>query len=134
MIWYKFNVHDYLVSTNHLADAEDLAYRRLLDLYYLTEKPLPGPASVIAQKIKLDLDCVEPVLEEFFELVDGKYHYPQADEWLAKRQHQRVVNGISGKVGGSRPKPRGPRKSTRASEVVAQTKDLIVSVGRITVN
>ena len=31
MNWYKFNIGDYLAETTHLADAEDLAYRRLLD-------------------------------------------------------------------------------------------------------
>ena len=41
MIWYKFYLGDYITHTNHLSDAEDLAYRRLLDLYYISEKPIP---------------------------------------------------------------------------------------------
>lgn len=133
MNWYKFQVRDYLISTSHLADAEDLAYRRLLDLYYLSEKSIPGPVSAIAQRIKLDIDCVQPVLDEFFTIEDGRYHHPVIDEDIAKRQHQRVVNGISGKVGGSRPKPRGPRKRRDSMESIAPATDLLVSVGRITV-
>ena len=134
MNWYKFQVRDYLVSTVHLADAEDLAYRRLLDLYYLTERSIPGPVSAIAAKIKLDVDCVQPVLDEFFTLEDGRYHHQEADEFIAKRQHQRVVNGIAGKVGGSRPKPKGPRKPPESNDSISRPKDLIVSVGRITVS
>ena len=41
MIWYKFYLGDYITHTNHLSDAEDLAYRRLLDLYYMSEAPIP---------------------------------------------------------------------------------------------
>lgn len=126
MIWYKFNVRDYLVSTNHLADAEDLAYRRLLDLYYLTEKPIPGPASVVAQKIKLDVDCVQPVLDEFFDLEDGLYYHRASDDAIAKRQHQRVICSAAGKIGGKHPKPKGKRE-------VSPTKTLIAEVGKITV-
>lgn len=128
MDWYKFHVRDYLVSTVHLADAEDLAYRRLLDLYYLTEKSIPGPVSAIAQKIKLDADCVQPVLDEFFTLEDGRYRHQEADEFIAKRQHQRVVNGISGKVGGSTPKR--PRKTSTKTDSIQQKTDLHLRVGR----
>lgn len=72
MIWYKFHVGDYITHTLHLSDAEDLAYRRLLDLYYMTEKPIPNDIQTVCRKIRLDQDVVEPVLKEFFERsVDG---------------------------------------------------------------
>ena len=72
MIWYKFHVGDYITHTMHLTDAEDLAYRRLLDLYYLSEKPIPDDIGAVCRKIRLDRDVVEPVLNEFFERsVDG---------------------------------------------------------------
>lgn len=72
MIWYKFHVGDYITHTLHLSDAEDLAYRRLLDLYYMSEKPIPNDIQAVCRKIRLDQDVVEPVLEEFFErTVDG---------------------------------------------------------------
>lgn len=128
MNWYKFQVRDYLVSTVHLADAEDLAYRRLLDLYYLTERSIPGPVSAIAAKIKLDVDCVQPVLDEFFTFEDGRYHHQEADEFIFKRQHQRVVNSISGKVGGNTPKR--PRKRVEKSESLEKKGDLHLRVGR----
>ena len=37
MNYFPFNVGDYSVHTAHLEPMEDLAYRRLLDQYYLRE-------------------------------------------------------------------------------------------------
>lgn len=48
MIWYKFHIGDYLTHTVHLSDAEDLAYRRLLDLYYMSEKMIPLDTEAVA--------------------------------------------------------------------------------------
>ena len=39
MHYYSFNIGDYASHTRHLTAIEDLAYRRLLDLYYLHEQP-----------------------------------------------------------------------------------------------
>lgn len=51
-------MNDYRVSVARMRDAterltimEDLAYRRLLDRYYLTEKPLQGCVSSLAEQI-----------------------------------------------------------------------------------
>jgi hypothetical protein len=49
MHWYKFNIGDYLTDTMHLADAEDLAYRRLIDLYYMSERPIPLDVAYVTQ-------------------------------------------------------------------------------------
>ena len=67
MKWYKFCAVDYQMKTIHLADAEDLAYRRLLDMAYITEKPIPLDISLVSRRIRLDQDIVEVVLNEFFE-------------------------------------------------------------------
>ena len=37
MNYYPFHLGDYAARTAHLEPMEDLAYRRLLDLYYLGE-------------------------------------------------------------------------------------------------
>ena len=63
MIWYKFHLGDYITHTLHLSDAEDLAYRRLLDLYYMSEEPIPLNTELVARKIRLDLDITESVLD-----------------------------------------------------------------------
>ena len=103
MLWFKFHIGDYITHTTHLADAEDLAYRRLLDLYYMSEKPIPLDTQSVARKIRLDLDITESVLVEFFEKdVDG-YRNSRCDAEIAKYQHQVENNRSLGKRGG-RPK------------------------------
>jgi uncharacterized protein YdaU (DUF1376 family) len=103
VIWYKFYLGDYITHTNHLSDAEDLAYRRLLDLYYISEKPIPIDTESVARKIRLDLDITESVLGEFFDKgVDG-YRNNRCDMEIAKYQHQVENNRQLGKRGG-RPK------------------------------
>lgn len=131
MDWHKFKVRDYLVSTVHLADAEDLAYRRLIDLYYLTEKPIEGSLESIAQRVKLDADCVEPVLKEFFVYRDGAYHHAEIEDAIAKTRHRRAINGAAGKIGGSTPKR--PRKGPTKKRSPSAKNDLILTVGRITI-
>ena len=103
MIWYKFHIGDYLVETMHLADAEDLAYRRLLDLCYISEMPLPLDLEAVARRVRLDEDVVIPVLTEFFERTDKGYINVRAHKEIASRTARGAVNRIAGKLGG-RPK------------------------------
>ena len=73
MHYYSFNIGDYASHTRHLSAIEDLAYRRLLDLYYLHEQPLNERSTTVALLINLRDNQVEvqTILAEFFELVDG---------------------------------------------------------------
>ena len=103
MIWYKFHLGDYITHTTHLSDAEDLAYRRLLDLYYMSEAPIPLDTAFVARKIRLDLDITESVLSEFFEATEEGYQNTRCDAEIAKYQHQVATNRSLGKRGG-RPK------------------------------
>ncbi len=68
---------------------EDLAYRRLLDLYYLHERTLNEDVSIVARKINMrdNVPEVKVVLEEFFILEVGKgWTNPRADEEIEKYQ------------------------------------------------
>ncbi len=103
MIWYKFHLGDYITHTLHLGDAEDLAYRRLLDLYYMSEKPIPLDTQAVSRKIRLDLDITESVLGEFFEKTDEGYRNARCDAEITRYQHQVNTNRSLGKRGG-RPK------------------------------
>ena len=100
MIWYKFHIGDYLTHTVHLSDAEDLAYRRLLDLYYMSEKEIPLDTDSVARKIRLDLDITESVLGEFFEKTSTGYFNNRCHVEIAKYQHQVENNRQLGKRGG----------------------------------
>ena len=89
MHFYSFNIGDYISHTKHLSDMEDLAYRRLLDLYYLHERTLNEDVAIVARKINMrdNVPEVETVLEEFFILDAGKgWTNPRADEEIQKYQ------------------------------------------------
>ena len=103
MIWYKFHLGDYITHTTHLSDAEDLAYRRLLDLYYMSEKQIPLNTESVSRKIRIDLDITESVLGEFFERTETGYFNHRCDAEVAKYQAQCNTNRETGKRGG-RPK------------------------------
>ena len=103
MIWYKFHLGDYITHTTHLSDAEDLAYRRLLDLYYMSEKPIPLDTDAVSRRIRLDLDITESVLNEFFEKTPEGYRNVRCDAEVEKYQ-QRVETNRSLGLRGGRPK------------------------------
>jgi uncharacterized protein YdaU (DUF1376 family) len=84
MNYYPFHLGDYATHTAHLDLIEDLAYRRMLDLYYLRESPLPADIAEVARLIRLrDYQAqVESVLREFFQLTD--------DGWENARCHAEI--------------------------------------------
>ena len=89
MHFYSFNIGDYISHTKHLSNMEDLAYRRLLDLYYLHERTLNEDVATVARKINMrdNVPEVKVVLEEFFILEVGKgWVNPRADEEIEKYQ------------------------------------------------
>jgi len=71
--YYPFHVGDYAAHTAHLEPMEDLAYRRMLDLYYLRECALPQEPAEVARLIRMRSNVaeVEAVLREFFTSNDG---------------------------------------------------------------
>ena len=129
MIWYKFHIGDYISHTMHLDDAEDLAYRRLLDWYYMGEKPLPLDTVLVARRIRLDEDVVRPVLEEFFDKTEDGWINTRADKEIAAYNVRVELNRRSGKLGGrpqstkvSNEEPLSPPKQNRTE--TEQKKDI----------
>jgi len=56
MHYFNFNIGDYASHTRHLSLMEDLAYRRLIDAYYLAEKPFTGtPADTLLHSKRCNL-------------------------------------------------------------------------------
>lgn len=84
MHYYQFHIGDYKSHTHHLSLIEDLAYRRLLDHYYLHE--LAIRQRDIARQIGMrDYEQeVLTVLDEFFISTEGGYIHPRADLEIAK--------------------------------------------------
>lgn len=86
MHYYQFNIGDYASSTQHLDPIEDIAYRRMLDLYYSKESPLPKDVDQIARLIRMrsHKDSIAIVLDEFFTKEKDGYRNKGADKALEK--------------------------------------------------
>ena len=105
MHYYQFNIGDYASHTRHLTLLEDLAYRRLLDLYYLHEQPLNPSSTIVARLINMrdNEREIELVLNEFFELVDGVGWVNQrADEEISAYRNRREAASRAGKASAER--------------------------------
>ena len=88
MNFYPFHIGDYISHTSHLSDAEDLAYRRMMDLYYLNEMPLQNDLNQLSRKVKSTPEIVDLLLNEFFEFEeDGLWHSSRADKEIAKYKY-----------------------------------------------
>ena len=85
MNYYPLNIGDYLAHTCHLTHMEDLAYFRLINHYYLSEKPIKGTIAEIAKSIRMNDNATEIqyVLNEFFIEEDGL--------WLNKRCDKEIL-------------------------------------------
>lgn len=100
MFYYPFHISDYRSATAHLTNGEDLAYRRLLDLYYDTEGAIPADAAKLARLVRSAQVDVETVLGEFFRLEDESYHHGRCDRELAAMFHRAEVARANGGKGG----------------------------------
>lgn len=103
MNYYPFHPGDYLRDTAHLEPMEDLAYRRLLDLYYLSESPIPLETQQVSRRLRLGFDVVEMVLNEFFICTSNGYIHKRCDAEIADYRHRQDKSRQNGKLGG-RPK------------------------------
>ena len=86
MHYYQFNIGDYMSHTRNLDMYEDLAYRRLLDEYYLHERPLNSGVAVIARQIGMrdEEETVGYVLKLFFLLTDDGWTNARCDREIAQ--------------------------------------------------
>ena len=86
MNYFPFHVGDYVASTAHLSWDEDMAYTRLIRVYYQTEKPIPKDKAYRLARATTQTQkaAVDSVLEEFFTLDAGAYRQSRCEEEIAK--------------------------------------------------
>jgi uncharacterized protein YdaU (DUF1376 family) len=84
--YYPFHVGDYASHTMHLDPMEDLAYRRMLDVYYTRDGALPTDVADVARLIRMrsSIDIVKVVLAEFFTLIPSGWHHARCEIEIAK--------------------------------------------------
>ena len=92
MNYFPFHLGDYSAHTAHLEPMEDLAYRRLLDQYYLKEGPLPSDIQVTAKLVRMRsmVSDVESVLKEFFMLTDKGWMHDRCETEIAHMQDKQA--------------------------------------------
>tara|TARA_R110002111_G_C5986432_1_gene371576 strand:- start:1845 stop:2558 length:714 start_codon:yes stop_codon:yes gene_type:complete len=114
MHYYQFNIKDYSFATIRMSLMEDLAFRRMLDLFYESEKPLPLEIKRIAKLIGMleYQEEIKDVLSDFWkETVDGWVNSRANDE-IVKYQSKAESARTNGKKGG-RPKTQEEPKKTQ---------------------
>jgi uncharacterized protein YdaU (DUF1376 family) len=84
MHYFNFHIGDYKSHTSHLTLIEDLAYRRLLDFYYLHETPIKQRDIARQIGMREHEQDVLTVLNEFFLSTDEGFVSPRADKEIAK--------------------------------------------------
>lgn len=83
MHYYNFHIGDYKSHTYHLTAIEDLAYRRLLDLYYMSEKPIISDDAARIIGMREHGQDVLHVLLEFWEETPDGFINKRADAEIA---------------------------------------------------
>jgi|AntAceMinimDraft_18_1070375.scaffolds.fasta_scaffold19741_7 uncharacterized protein YdaU (DUF1376 family) len=104
MYYYRFHIGDYKRSTDHLTNGEDIAYRRLLDMYYETESVIPLETKQVARRLRLDLNDLQIVLDEFFEKTEQGYLHHYCESQIQEYQKGASVRRVNGQKGGRRKK------------------------------
>ena len=113
MHYFQFNIGDYASHTRHLSLMEDLAYRRMLDAYYLRECELPLCAIEVGRIISMryNISDVEQVLNEFFERTETGWTHKRADAEIAHFRDKRQKASNAGKASAER------RSNVRSTDV-----------------
>lgn len=107
---YPFHPGDYMLDTAHLEPLEDLAYRRLIDFYYISEAPIPLETESVSRRLRLGSEVVSKVLTEFFDKQEDGWHQARCDAEIVAYKARADRARQNGK-GGGRPKTQGKKPS-----------------------
>ena len=98
--YYNFHIGDYIKQTVHLTPMEDICYRRLLDMYYETEQPIPTETDRVSRRLRLDTELVDSVLKEFFEYTENGWVNARCDAEISAYHVKADAARSNGKLGG----------------------------------
>lgn len=102
MHYYPHHIGDYRAATAHLSNEEDLAYRRLLEMYYDTEQPIPLETQWVARRLRVGSESVQVVLNDFFEQQQDGWHHARCEEEIREYAARADRARKNGKNGGRR--------------------------------
>lgn len=104
MNYYAFHLGDYAAHTAHLDLLEDLAYRRLIDLHMLLERPLALDVEELARKIRMrdHAAVLRDVLNEFFVRTDDGWTNDRCMKEIEKFQANKDAAKRAGQASAQR--------------------------------
>jgi len=120
MHYFQFNIGDYASHTSRLTPLEDLAYRRMLDLYYLNEQPLNGCVTDVAREIGLSdhVNSVEYVLSKFFTKNENGFSQKRIDLEIKKYKSNAKNKSKAGKASAKARKEKASSKVTSVEQTL----------------
>jgi len=135
MHYYQFNIADYRSATVHLSNEEDLAYRRLLDMYYDMETKIPLDTQWVARRIRVESAVVQNVLSDMFVKHEDGWFHARCQETIEHYHAMAEKNRANGKLGGRRKNPVGSdsqpiAKATNNQELETNNQKPIVNTSQ----
>ncbi len=123
MHYFQFNIGDYASHTSRLTPLEDLAYRRMLDLYYLNEQPLNGCVTDVARELGLSehVNEVEYVLSKFFTKTETGFSQKRIDLEIKKYKSNAKNKSRAGKASAKARAAKASNKVTGVEQVLNTT-------------
>jgi uncharacterized protein YdaU (DUF1376 family) len=99
MHYYNFNIGDFIKDSAHLSLEEEAIYRRLIDLYYTSEKPIQLDIKLVSRSIRArgHEELIEQILLEFFNRTEKGFKQKRIDLELKKyrEKSQKAANSAN---------------------------------------
>ena len=121
MHYYQFNIGDYKAATAHLTNEEDLAYRRLLDMYYDLETKIPLDFQWVARRIRVEASVLQDVLNDMFVRHDDGWFHARCQEVIEAYHAMAEKNRANGRMGGRKKNPVGNPVATDTQPIAKAT-------------
>lgn len=121
MHYYQFNIGDYRAATAHLSNEEDLAYRRLLDMYYDTENKIPLDTHWVSKRLRLATQVVDDVLQDMFVRHEDGWFHARCDDVIQQYHAMAEKNRANGRLGGRKKNPLGNQLETQSEPIAKAT-------------
>jgi uncharacterized protein YdaU (DUF1376 family) len=118
MHYYQFNISDYRAATAYLSNDEDLAYRRLLDMYYDTEEKIPLDTQWVAKRLRLSNEVIKAVLEDKFKLTETGWQHDRCELVIEQYHAMAEKNRANGRLGGRKKNPVGSESQPNAKPTI----------------
>jgi len=121
MHYYQFNIGDYKSATSHLTNEEDLAYRRLLDMYYDSESKIPLDTQWVAKRIRVEASVIRDVLNDMFIRHEDGYFHARCQQVIDAYHSMAEKNRANGRLGGRKKNPVGNPVDTDSQPIAKAT-------------